>query len=87
MTDKKIVKCELEKPTGGSGIFDLGKYPDGTRPTNGTQRLKMELEDGSIEFLEYYGDEIYISPEEVFGKTVSQAWEIFAQKDKAYLQS
>ena len=84
--EKKIVSCVLERPTGGSGIFDLGKYPDGTVPSKGTQRLKMEFEDGSIEYMEYYGDEIYIGPQEVIGKTSAEAWEVFAAKDKAYLQ-
>lgn len=85
--EKKIVKCELELPSGGSGMFDLGTYSDGTRPSNGTQRLKMEFDDGSVEFMEYYGDEISIAPEEVIGKTSREAWDVFSAKDKAYLQS
>jgi hypothetical protein len=84
--EKKIVKCVLERPTGGSGVFDLGRYSDGTSPSKGTQRLKMEFEDGSIEYMEYYGDEIYIGPQEVIGKTSKEAWKVFAAKDKAYLQ-
>ena len=84
--DKKIVSAVLERPSGGSGFFDLGKYPDGTRPSQGTQRLKMTLEDDNVEYLEYYGDEIYIGPEEVQGKTLREAWEVYRAKDIAYLR-
>ena len=82
----KIISAEREYPQGGSGVFDLGKYADGTRPSHGTQRLKMTLEDNSVEYMEYYGDEITIMPGEVQGKTLSEAWDVYSAKDTAYLR-
>ena len=84
--DLKVVSAVLEYPQGGTGVFDLGKYPDGTCPSHGTQRLKMTLEDNSVQFMEYYGDEISIMPSEVEGKTLSEAWDVYSRKDVAYLQ-
>jgi len=85
--NKKVVSAITEVPSGGDGFFDFGKYPDGTHPTNGTQRLKMMLDDGSVEYMEYYGDEISISPDDVIGKTLKEAWGVFSKKDIEYLQS
>ena len=84
---QKIIAAALEKPSGGNGGFDLGKYPDGSSPCHGSCRLKMTMDDSSLQYMEYYADEITILPEEVVGKTLREAWDLFNQKDLAYLRS
>lgn len=84
--DMKVVSATLEIPEGGSGFFDLGHYPDGSVPEGGTRRIRMVLEDGSVDYISFYHDEISISPSEVTGKTLSEAFQVKHKKDGDYLR-
>jgi len=85
----KVVRAELEIPKGGGdGMFAFlsATYPDGSHPQNGDRRIRMELENGTVEYLPFYSDEICISPNEVNGKTLNEAWDVFYKKDLAYIR-
>ena len=85
--NKKVIAAALERPIGGDGGFNLGKYPNGDIPSNGSCRLKLTMNDGHLEYLEYYGDEISITPQEVVGRTLRGVWDLYNEKDLACLRS
>lgn len=87
--EKKVVAASLEVPTGGgAGVFGFleSTYPDGKHPKNGDRRIRMELEDGSVEFMEFWGDEVNVFPSEVVGGTLRDAWDVWSRKDLAYIR-
>lgn len=51
-------------------------------------RMIGTLSDGTEESLfSYFSDELQFTPEEVVGKTLDEALEVFTKKDVAYLRS
>lgn len=84
MDNRRIVEAALER-TIDNGL--IGEYPNGDSPQCGNVRIVMKLDDGSVEYLEYYSDEIHISPEEVVGMSVSEAHNVKRIKDLEYLRS
>lgn len=88
-SDLKVAEASLEVARGaGDGVFGflLAEFPDGTRPNNGDSRIRMVLENGEVEYLPFWSDEVTISPSDVLGKTLNEAWDVFFRKDLAYIR-
>ena len=71
----KVVSATLERAEGLFGNFG-----------NGNARLVMTMENGTIEYLAFYDDEISMTPSDVTGKTLNEAWDVFYARDLAYLR-
>ena len=50
-------------------------------------KLILVCEDGALEEMKYFGDEISFTSDELIGLTVQEAHDLKAKKDLAYLQS
>jgi len=53
---------------------------------NHQDRWSCKMSDGTTRNLDFYGDEIEFSKDELIGKTWNQVQDLFCAKDIAYLQ-
>ena len=50
-------------------------------------RLQAQVFVNGVKLFSFYDDEIQISPDELIGKTKEECFNLFLEKDKAYLNS
>lgn len=71
-----VVDATFKKHT-ACGLSFGGEYKD---------KWECKMSDGTMQTLEYFGDEISFSKDELIGRTWDQVKDLYNQKDLAYLR-